>query len=90
MCVSVVACASMAYPNGCHGNEDKLPCGKLSSKREPEQLTKRYNFFQPPIIPKVRHSGDTRNFEDYPEDNWRVRPFFVILFALNLHFLTLK
>nr|XP_002126100.1 cAMP-dependent protein kinase catalytic subunit PRKX-like [Ciona intestinalis] len=25
----------------------------------------------PPIIPKVKHSGDTRNFEDYPEDNWQ-------------------
>nr|CAB3265169.1 cAMP-dependent protein kinase catalytic subunit PRKX-like [Phallusia mammillata] len=25
----------------------------------------------PPIIPKVKHSGDTRNFEDYPEENWQ-------------------
>lgn len=24
----------------------------------------------PPIIPRVSHSGDTRNFERYPEDGW--------------------
>lgn len=24
---------------------------------------------QPPIVPRVRHTGDTRNFFDYPEEN---------------------
>ena len=26
--------------------------------------------FQPGIIPKAIHPGDTRNFEQYPEDGW--------------------
>lgn len=26
--------------------------------------------FQPPIVPRIRHTGDTRNFFDYPEQNW--------------------
>uniref|UniRef100_A0A6A7G9E5 Protein kinase DC2-like n=2 Tax=Hirondellea gigas TaxID=1518452 RepID=A0A6A7G9E5_9CRUS len=26
---------------------------------------------QPPIVPKVSYEGDTRNFDDYPENNWR-------------------
>jgi hypothetical protein len=25
---------------------------------------------QPGIVPKATHSGDTRNFEHYPEDGW--------------------
>lgn len=28
----------------------------------------------PPIIPKVAHDGDTKNFDDYPEDNWQSTP----------------
>lgn len=28
-------------------------------------------FFQPPIIPKVAHDGDTKNFDSYPEDDWQ-------------------
>lgn len=28
----------------------------------------------PPIIPKVSHDGDTKNFDDYPEDNWQSTP----------------
>lgn len=27
-------------------------------------------IFQPPLVPRVRHTGDTRNFFDYPEQNW--------------------
>ncbi|RMX56068.1 hypothetical protein pdam_00020402 [Pocillopora damicornis] len=27
-----------------------------------------------PIIPKLSHPGDTRNFDDYPEENWRSAP----------------
>lgn len=27
-----------------------------------------------PIIPKLAHPGDTRNFDDYPEENWRAAP----------------
>ncbi|TSK17985.1 cAMP-dependent protein kinase catalytic subunit PRKX [Bagarius yarrelli] len=26
---------------------------------------------KPPIVPKVSHEGDTSNFEDYPEDEWK-------------------
>jgi protein kinase X len=28
-------------------------------------------LFQPPIIPKVAHEGDTKNFDTYPEDEWQ-------------------
>lgn len=27
-----------------------------------------------PIIPKLSHPGDTRNFDDYPEENWKAAP----------------
>lgn len=30
----------------------------------------RYPFLQPGIVPTVDHAGDTRNFEQYPEDGW--------------------
>jgi len=26
---------------------------------------------QPPIVPRIRHTGDTRNFFEYPEQNWQ-------------------
>ncbi|EDO27982.1 predicted protein, partial [Nematostella vectensis] len=26
---------------------------------------------KPPINPKISHPGDTRNFDDYPEEDWR-------------------
>ena len=29
---------------------------------------------QPPIIPKVNHDGDTKNFDRYEEDGWRDVP----------------
>lgn len=28
----------------------------------------------PPIIPKVAHDGDTKNFDEYPEDDWQKTP----------------
>jgi len=28
-------------------------------------------LLQPPIVPRVRHVGDARNFHDYPEQNWQ-------------------
>ncbi len=28
----------------------------------------------PPIIPKVNHDGDTKNFDRYDEDGWRDVP----------------
>ena len=31
-------------------------------------------FSQAPIIPKLSHPGDTRNFDDYPEENWKAAP----------------
>ncbi len=27
-------------------------------------------YFQPPLIPKVAHEGDTSNFDDYSDDEW--------------------
>ena len=26
---------------------------------------------KPPIVPKVSSDGDTRNFDNYPEEDWR-------------------
>lgn len=26
---------------------------------------------QPPIIPKIMYEGDTSNFDDYPESDWK-------------------
>jgi protein kinase X len=31
-------------------------------------------LFQPPIVPKISHSGDTRNFDEYPEEDWKSAP----------------
>ena len=28
----------------------------------------------PPIVPKVQHDGDTKNFDKYDEDNWKDVP----------------
>lgn len=28
-------------------------------------------LWQPPIVPKVSHEGDTSNFDTYPEDEWK-------------------
>merc|ERR1712212_812129 len=33
-----------------------------------------YKQLKPPIIPKVSYDGDTRNFDDYPETDWRQVP----------------
>jgi len=33
-----------------------------------------YKQLKPPIIPKVSYEGDTRNFDDYPETDWRQVP----------------
>ncbi len=29
---------------------------------------------QPPIVPKINHDGDTRNFDKYDEDGWKDAP----------------
>ncbi|XP_031549832.1 cAMP-dependent protein kinase catalytic subunit PRKX-like [Actinia tenebrosa] len=29
---------------------------------------------KPPIVPKIAHSGDTRNFDEYPEEDWKSAP----------------
>ena len=31
-------------------------------------------LLQPPIVPKLTHAGDTRNFDDYPEEDWKSAP----------------
>jgi hypothetical protein len=36
-----------------------------------KQCMHRLLFAQPPIVPRVRHVGDARNFFDYPEQNWQ-------------------
>lgn len=28
-------------------------------------------LLQPPILPDVHHDGDTTNFDDYPETDWK-------------------
>ena len=33
-----------------------------------------YKQLKPPIVPKVSYEGDTRNFDDYPETDWRQVP----------------
>ena len=33
-----------------------------------------YRKLKPPIVPKVSYDGDTRNFDDYPETDWRKVP----------------
>jgi len=30
-----------------------------------------YKQLKPPIVPKMSFEGDTRNFDDYPEDDWK-------------------
>lgn len=32
------------------------------------------SLFQPPIVPKLSHDGDTSNFESYEEGDWRKTP----------------
>ncbi|CAG2069192.1 unnamed protein product, partial [Timema podura] len=29
---------------------------------------------KPPIVPRVTYEGDTRNFDDYPETDWKSAP----------------
>ncbi|KAL1123727.1 hypothetical protein AAG570_001500 [Ranatra chinensis] len=29
---------------------------------------------KPPIVPRVRYDGDTHNFDDYPETDWKAAP----------------
>ena len=29
------------------------------------------SLFQPPVVPKIDHDGDTQNFEEYPEEDWK-------------------
>ena len=33
-----------------------------------------YKQLKPPIVPKVKSEGDTRNFADYEESDWRKVP----------------
>lgn len=30
-----------------------------------------YFLFQPPFVPKVMYEGDSSNFDDYPESDWK-------------------
>nr|XP_045605812.1 cAMP-dependent protein kinase catalytic subunit 3-like isoform X2 [Procambarus clarkii] len=43
----------------------------LIKKLLTQDRTKRLGNMKPPIVPKVSYEGDTRNFDDYPENNWR-------------------
>ena len=33
-----------------------------------------YRNLKPPIIPKIAFDGDSRNFDEYPETEWRKVP----------------
>lgn len=33
-----------------------------------------YKRIKPPVVPKVAGEGDTLNFDEYPEDDWKKRP----------------
>lgn len=57
---------------------------RLGNMKNGAEDVKRHRFFKntdwdevyhkklkPPIVPKVSYEGDTRNFDDYPENNWR-------------------
>jgi protein kinase X len=33
-----------------------------------------YKKLKPPVLPKVSYDGDTRNFDDYPEGDWKNKP----------------
>ncbi|XP_042225306.1 cAMP-dependent protein kinase catalytic subunit 3-like isoform X2 [Homarus americanus] len=57
---------------------------RLGNMKNGADDVKRHRFFKnidwedvyqkklkPPIVPKVNYEGDTRNFDDYPENNWR-------------------
>ena len=55
----------------------------LQTSRNAKQISNRFrslksetqklltSFFQPPIVPKVEHAGDSTNFETYPEEDWQ-------------------
>ncbi|KAK8402567.1 hypothetical protein O3P69_000748 [Scylla paramamosain] len=57
---------------------------RLGNMKNGADDVKRHRFFKnldwedvyekklkPPIVPRVSYEGDTRNFDDYPENNWR-------------------
>lgn len=31
-------------------------------------------FLQPPIVPRISYEGDSRNFDEYPEIDWKSAP----------------
>lgn len=33
-----------------------------------------YRRQKPPIVPEVAYDGDTRNFDEYPETDWKAAP----------------
>lgn len=37
------------------------PCNSCNNKKR----------FQPPIVPKIMYDGDSSNFDDYPESDWK-------------------
>ncbi|KAL7647783.1 UNVERIFIED_CONTAM: hypothetical protein RMT77_001392 [Armadillidium vulgare] len=60
---------------------------RLGNMKNGVEDVKRHRFFktlnwddvyhkriQPPIVPKVSFEGDTRNFDEYPENNWVAAP----------------
>ncbi|XP_068222006.1 cAMP-dependent protein kinase catalytic subunit PRKX-like isoform X2 [Palaemon carinicauda] len=57
---------------------------RLGNMKNGAEDVKKHRFFKntdwedvfqrklkPPLVPKVSYDGDTRNFDDYPENNWR-------------------
>ena len=51
-----------------HGGAQEVKSHKLFGALDWDEVEDRK--LQPPIIPKVTHPGDTRNFEQVPEPRW--------------------
>ena len=59
---------------GREGREERGERGERGEREPTPRLTLVFFLLQPPIVPKLSHAGDTRNFDDYPEENWRAAP----------------
>ena len=46
-----------------------VPCFRWFKSVDWEEVYQRE--LKPPIVPKVSSDGDTRNFDNYPEEDWR-------------------
>ncbi|WAR27384.1 KAPC3-like protein [Mya arenaria] len=57
------------------GIYEKILAGKIDWPRHIDPVAKYFSpQNHPPIIPKVTHEGDTKNFDTYSEDDWQKAP----------------